>query len=714
MRKFTKFTLFLAMLIAMSSNAFAADVYTYYDPDCYQVKVGEYLTTNSGYHVTNFGLYNVCENDFSSAFGYGNFIQSYNSVALGFFNNASPVFDESGTPNYSEMDYGECGSGYFSTAVGILNKTSSSYSRALGYNNYAYGDNSSAVGYQNKAINFGSSAFGYESMANAANSTALGYQAVAGEAGTVSFGHSSTDTNFSGVAYGSDLEAKLVHVASGTALTDAVNYGQVKDAFVNASFDSTTRKLTLTNVNGSTVDVEIPGGSGSGSDPELESKVTQNTTDIATNKTAIAQNTTDIATNKTNIAKNSSEIENIKKTQEGLGIASSKKNDNTFSDGSIAIGSKNESGKEAKVSMAIGSDNVVVGKNSIAIGYAIKGKNNDFIGNTVNGDYSIAVGFGHTIIGNNSGAFGDPSYIASDSAYAVGNNNHIVGDESFIVGNNSDINGKSSFAFGNKSKITAENAIAFGNNTEVSGKNAIAIGEGAKATAENSVAIGQGSEAKDSNTVSVGSETNKRRITNVADAQEDNDAVNYGQMKDYVAANGGNSGEVIKLRNDLNKMDGRVSKVGASAGALAALKPMEFDPDNKWSAGVGFGNLNGKNAAAVGLFYRPNRDVYYSLGGNVGGEENIVNAGINFSFGHRSEKPVEARHYTVLHDNAVGVSNVNTVDAAEFDVFCQENAELKDKVAAQDAEIISQKNEISDLKYRIKHLERLMLKMSKK
>lgn len=141
---------------------------------------------------------------------------------------------------------------------------------------------------------------------------------------------------------------------------------------------------------------------------------------------------------------------------------------------------------------------------------------------------------------------------------------------------------------------------------------------------------------------------------------------------------------------------------------------MEFDPDNKWSAGVGFGNLNGKNAAAVGLFYRPNRDVYYSLGGNVGGEENIVNAGINFSFGHRSEKPVEARHYTVLHDNAVGVSNVNTVDAAEFDVFCQENAELKEKVAAQDAEIISQKNEISDLKYRIKHLERLMLKMSKK
>ncbi len=716
--------------------------------------------TTSGEGSSAVGYSNIASDNYSNAFGRLNEASGEGSSAFGYSNTASKYANAFGRLNEA--------SGEGSSAFGYNNITSAASSSAFGYKNNVSNEKSVAVGYNNIVSGFNSSVFGNSSIAIGDRSTAIGYQAVSKESNTVSFGHSSGDSDVSGGTYDDDLNSRLVHVAAGTEDTDAVNvaqlntaiadkqtslgetqlaavnsgitsskvaaydivaasgitadkvdsydafisivtpvtggafrisnvadavddgdavnYGQVKNSFVNASFDSTTRKLTLTNVNGSTVDVEIPGGSGSGSDPELESKVTQNTTDIATNKTAIAQNTTDIATNKTNIAKNSSEIENIRKTQEGLGIASSKKNDNTFSDGSIAIGSKNESGKEAKVSMAIGSDNVVVGKNSIAIGYAIKGKNNDFIGNTVKGDYSIAVGYGHTITGNNSGAFGDPSDISGHGSYAMGNDNKITGNGSFIVGNNGNVSGANSVAIGNQSVATADNVVSFGHSAgDEKGQ------EG-------------GTYEEDLN----------RRLIHVADAQDDNDAVNYGQMKDYVAANAGNSGEVIKLRNDLNKMDGRISKVGASAGALAALKPMEFDPDNKWSAGVGFGNLNGKNAAAVGLFYRPNRDVYYSLGGNVGGEENIVNAGINFSFGHRSEKPVEARHYTVVHDNAVGVSNVNTVDAAEFDVFCQENAELKDKVAAQDAEIISQKNEISDLKYRIKHLERLMLKMSKK
>ena len=731
-----------------------------------------YSNQTSGANSNAFGFCNRAEGDWSSAYGYKNHASGNLSSAVGNGNFATG--GSSGAFGYSNRADGQ-----FSNAFGMGNQAAGQYSSALGYSNaatsngsvavgnknnwdesdptdpkpIANGVNSTAVGVGNIASGNKSSAFGFESWAKEANSTALGYQAVAGEAGTVSFGHSSTDTNFSGVAYGSDLEAKLVHVASGTALTDAVNYGQmqkyvaenaggsltpeqtlavnsgitvdkvasydnfisnihyatsgafrisnvanaendddavnygqVKDAYVGASFDSTSRKLTLTKVNGETMDVEIPAGSGSGTDPELSAKVTKNTTDIATNKADIAANKTDIATNKTNIAKNASEIENIKKTQEGLGVISSKTNDNKFSDGSIAIGAKNESGKSDKVSMAIGSDNVVVGKNSIAIGYSINGKHNDVVGN-----YSIAVGYGNKITGNNSGAFGDPSDISGHGSYAMGNDNKITGNGSFIVGNNGNVSGANSVAIGNQSVATADNVVSFGHSAgDEKGQ------EG-------------GTYEEDLN----------RRLIHVADAQDDNDAVNYGQMKDYVAANGGNSGEVIKLRSDLNKMDGRISKVGASAGALAALKPMEFDPDNKWSAGVGFGNLNGRNAAAVGLFYRPSRDVYYSVGGNVGGEENIVNAGINFSFGHRTEKPA-VKPYGMM------CSAVPSVDT-DLESFCQENADLRDKVAAQDAEIISQKGQInsqkeeiselktknSDLEYRIKHLERLMLKMVK-
>ena len=179
-------------------------------------------------------------------------------------------------------------------------------------------------------------------------------------------------------------------------------------------------------------------------------------------------------------------------------------------------------------------------------------------------------------------------------------------------------------------------------------------------------------------------------------------------MKDYVAANagGGDPQEILRLRSDMGKLDSRISKVGASAAALAALKPMEFDPENKWSAGVGFGNLNGKSAAAIGIFYRPSRDVYYSLGGNVGGEENIVNAGISFSFGHRSARPA--------------VNQYVSADNSEIEAYRQENSELKDKVVAQDEkisaqeeEMSSQKDEIVELKTRMKRLERLIIKMSK-
>ena len=102
---------------------------------------------------------------------------------------------------------------------------------------------------------------------------------------------------------------------------------------------------------------------------------------------------------------------------------------------------------------------------------------------------------------------------------------------------------------------------------------------------------------------------------------------------------------------------------------------------------------------AVGIFYRPSRDVYYSLGGNVGGEENIVNAGVSFSFGHRSARPA--------------VNQYASADNNEIEAYRQENAELKDKVAAQDSEIVSLKNKNEDMEVRMKRLERLIIKMSK-
>ncbi|WP_404810275.1 YadA-like family protein [Mitsuokella jalaludinii] len=109
-------------------------------------------------------------------------------------------------------------------------------------------------------------------------------------------------------------------------------------------------------------------------------------------------------------------------------------------------------------------------------------------------------------------------------------------------------------------------------------------------------------------------------------APDSTDAVNGSQLAQRDQAIG-------KLGGAINNLDRRVDRVGAGAAALAALHPQDFDPDDKWDFAVGYGNYRGANAAAVGAFYRPNEDTTLSVGGTVGGGENMVNAGVSFKFG---------------------------------------------------------------------------------
>ena len=107
---------------------------------------------------------------------------------------------------------------------------------------------------------------------------------------------------------------------------------------------------------------------------------------------------------------------------------------------------------------------------------------------------------------------------------------------------------------------------------------------------------------------------------------------------DDIASKTQNDREHAEFREHFNELDyrvdnlgSRVDKVGAGAAALAALHPMDFDPDDKLTFAAGYGNYKGKNAAAVGAFYRPDEKVMLSIGGTFGNGENMVNAGISFS-----------------------------------------------------------------------------------
>lgn len=132
---------------------------------------------------------------------------------------------------------------------------------------------------------------------------------------------------------------------------------------------------------------------------------------------------------------------------------------------------------------------------------------------------------------------------------------------------------------------------------------------------------------------SSGINANGNRITGVAAGIEPMDAVNVSQLYNTNQAVIANAENINSLSHSLNKLDSRINRVGAGAAALAALHPLDFDPDNKWDFAAGYGNYAGANAVAIGTYYRPNENTMFSIGGSFGGGENMINAGVSFKLG---------------------------------------------------------------------------------
>ena len=136
-----------------------------------------------------------------------------------------------------------------------------------------------------------------------------------------------------------------------------------------------------------------------------------------------------------------------------------------------------------------------------------------------------------------------------------------------------------------------------------------------------------------------GLNANDQKVTNVAAGElsaTSKDAVNGSQLYETNQAIANNATNISSLSHSISNLDNRVNKVGAGAAALAALHPLDFDPDAKWDFAAGYGNYRGANAAAVGAYYRPNEDTMFSVGGTFGNGENMVNAGVSFKLGSGS------------------------------------------------------------------------------
>ena len=299
----------------------------------------------------------------------------------------------------------------------------------------------------------------------------------------------------------------------------------------------------------------------------------------------------------------------------------------------------------AGATMAFGGGN----KADYTLRTSMIGVNNTVTG--VRGDQSkdnLALG-----VGNTGTKVQHMTAIGSKNTVSDAKNTIIVGDNRTVTGaNNTVIIGSSD----NGTTTAVHDAVAIGHNTDVSTEGGIALGSGSKATVAAGAAgydILTNAPSTDTSAtwkstasaVSVGDVANgvTRQITSVAAGTNDTDAVNVAQLKrlhDMISVNTYNTvnvqGDVTNLKKDVSRLDKRVNKAVAGSAALAALHPLDFDPDAKWDFAAGYGHYHNGNAAALGAFYRPNEDVQLSVGSTVGNGETVVNAGLSVKVGAHS------------------------------------------------------------------------------
>ncbi len=175
----------------------------------------------------------------------------------------------------------------------------------------------------------------------------------------------------------------------------------------------------------------------------------------------------------------------------------------------------------------------------------------------------------------------------------------------------------------------AEKAIALGNQAQANNHNDVALGSGSsteKAVATHGTIIDgeyygfAGTEP--TSTVSIGSKGKERTITNVA----------AGRVQ-YDSTDAINGSQLYATNQAIETLARRINKIGANAAAMAALHPLDFDPDDKWDFAAGVGRYRGVHAVALGIFYRPNEDTMISVSGNLGSGDKMVNAGISLKIG---------------------------------------------------------------------------------
>ena len=269
----------------------------------------------------------------------------------------------------------------------------------------------------------------------------------------------------------------------------------------------------------------------------------------------------------------------------------------------VWIGRSQATGSTANNTVLIGSNSTVNGNFNYGMGHGV----------IFEGNKNSAIGAYNKIEGDQSGAFGVGTYnvatVKGDNSYSVGNKNQIGANNTFVMGNNVTTSLDNAVVLGNDSTAESTDVVSTPNYTYAGGTVNFA------GTAPVS-------------TVSVGATGQERTITHVAAGRvsaDSTDAINGSQLY-------GANQQIDNLYNKISNMGKEANKGDARAAALAALHPMQFDPDNRVQVMGGIGHYKDANALALGVGYYPKENLLLTAGATVN-DHIMANLGVSYKFG---------------------------------------------------------------------------------
>lgn len=654
-----------------------------------------------GQHAAAYGNNSTAKGDDSTAMGHlAKATGEKDATAVGYKSEASDNYatalgsnsKATGEESSTAVGYNSEANKSNSTAIGAQSKAYGEYSTALGPTSRAGGEASIAIGRVASAGGLNAIAIGQSSGAKGENAITMGYKSKAEGESSIAIGdNSNTFENINAVALGASSKINKnsnystaigsysnVSAESGTALgykasvasqnNVALGATSNDEAGVGGYKDKSEGDLVSTSSNwdkdnewlwGQQVHVgDFAGWQAAGGTVSVGYKGFERTiTNVAAGR--ISADSTDAINGSQlyQVAGNlQNQIDGIKVDVEEL-----KNSDHYHTVNGNDKGTNSGSNTDSAVDDNNGNTDNVSGSET---GVANSGQAENIAGN------------GAVTGGTNTAPVGDKPTLGGDYVPEKGDGNLLIkwdtdenGKKYYDISLNKDLNIDS---------VNVTNEITVGDSVSITDEH---INIGDVNISKDKITVGDNVTIND-DSVKVGDITinennidmNNHKIVNVAEGTAGTDAVNVNQLN-RLEQNITN--QVTNLNGKVNRLDDKINKVGAGAAALAALHPLDFDPDDKLSFSAGIGHYKDSTAAAIGAFYQPNDDTLFSIGGTIGNGEEMVNAGVSIRFGQhshqsRSKKAMAKEIIELRAEMAELKAMVNGITGQGFDIYKSE------------------------------------------